>query len=744
MSQTLRTLLVLLKKNNSQPGVLTSLWVIVAMAAFSAFDAARPLSPPAWFGMFMWILILGTSSGAGAFSVDLKSNHIRFLEYLPVRRWHIWLSDWGDGVLWLGGMLLIVTVPRTINWTPPVEAERGGPEYAFNQIFFSTRWSLLLGLAGLGFCSYGIGAFFRVLVERDSAMILRSIMTSFAVCTGVWVVPVMLRIIPALHEAAVPLFILGALFSAGSFVLFVLEPKHWGVIRRWVFLRMPCLVFVHVASAAIVLLACRQWARLDLAKAERVNVARTTRTGNADALLVSVFALRSGDHLLHLDIGTGRHQYLGRGVSAYYRGESPAQLARDGRLLLQADFAAGGLWPTKDSVVTMNPDGSGRRMLLDGGEYVADDGEKYSLGTIHRSADGSTLVFAGRRRDRYSGDASLFIADGATGAVRKRIPISSSAFAIHGDELIATAKPTVEPAAGAWPVRALLHINLKTGAERVIELPGVLVSCTRDLADALCLIIRDHAGIRHRSLVWMDLATSHTTPVADEDEIPTISLDENPPNEYSSAQSGHLVDDPGGGMSVGDLHALLDETGRRVAWFVRPDAQSNVPPTITVVDLNGGDRHRLTIQSTATSQPTSKPLRSGPQFAAHGFTRGGEELVYEWDGEVVAAASDGGGRRVMARQPGKDDYAGWRYSPSRLQLVSVVARYDADPAGRGSTRTTIQSWHDGEPVTLYEGDRNASVQWLDDEQLILEDGRTITLMDPRGGNRRKLFEIGSN
>lgn len=742
MSQTLRTLLALLKKNNAQPGVLTSLWVIVAMAAFSAFDAARALSPPAWFGMFMWILILGTSTGAGAFSVDLKSNHIRFLEYLPVRRWHIWLSDWGDGVLWLGAMLLIVTVPRTINWTPPVEAERG-PEHAFNQIFFSTRWSLLLGLAGLGFCSYGIGAFFRVLVEHDSAMILRSIMTSFAVCAGVWVVPVMLRIIPALHEAAVPLFILGALFSAGSFVLFVLDPKHWGVIRRWVFLRMPCLVFVHVASAAIVLLACRQWAKLDLAKAERVNVARTTRTGTGDALLVSVFALRSGNHLLGLDIETGGHQYLGRGVSAYYRGETAAQLARDNRLLLQADFAAGGLWPTKDSVVTMNPDGSGRRTLLDSDNYVGDDGEQYSIGMIDRSADGSSLVFAGRRRDRYSGDASLFIADGATGAVRKRIPIGSSAFAIRGDELIAAAKPTIEPPDGHSPVRALLHVKLTTGAERVIELPGVLVSCTPDLAGALCVISRDHPGIRHRSLVWMDLATSQITPVAGEDEIPTISLDENPPNEYSSAQSGQLVDDPGGEMSVGDLHALLDETGRRVAWFVRADTQNNVPPTITVVDLNGGDRHQLTIESPPTTQPTTKSARSRRQFVAHGFTRGGEELVYEWDGEVVAIAATGGARRVMARQPGKDDYASWTFSPSRREVVSVVAHYDADLSGRGSVRT-IQSWHDGEPVTLYEGDRNASVQWLDDERLILEDGRTITLMDPRGGNRRKLFEIGSN
>lgn len=743
MSQTLRTLLVLLKKNNSQPGVLTSLWVIMAMAAFSAFDAARPLSPPAWFGMFMWILILGTSSGAGAFSVDLKSNHIRFLEYLPVRRWHIWLSDWGDGVLWLGAMLLIVAVPRTINWTPPVEAERG-PEYAFNQIFFSTRWSLLLGLAGLGFCSYGIGAFFRVLVERDSAMILRSIMTSFAVCTGVWVVPVMLRIIPALHEAAVPLFILGALFSAGSFVLFVLDPKHWGVIRRWVFLRMPCLVLIHLTSAAVVVLACRQWARLDLAKAERVNVARDScGDGPADALLINVYALRSGDHLLRLDIATGRHVYLGRGASGYYRGLNvQPRVAPNGRLLFQADFAANGLWPTRGSLVTMNPDGSGRRTLLGGREYIGDDGEKYSIGAVDWSSDGSTLVFAGNRLGRYGGDGSLFIADGATAAVRKRVPIASSAFAIYGDDLIAAAKPTLEPPTGRSPVRALLHVNLKTGAQRVVELPGTLVGCTPDLAAALCLISRDHAGMRHRSLVWRDLATSQTKPVAAEDEISTISLDEHPPNEYSSAESGNLADTPDGGMWVGDLRALLDDTGQRVAWFVLPDNQTNVAPTITVVDLNAGEKRRLTIESTATSQPTSKPTRSRRPFVAHGFTRGGEELVYEWDGDVVAAGSNGGRRRVLARQP-KDEYASWTFSPSRRQVVSLVARYNPDSSERGTIRT-IHSWHDGEPVTLYEGDRNASVQWLDDERLILEDGRTITLMDPRGGNRRKLFEIGSN
>jgi dipeptidyl aminopeptidase/acylaminoacyl peptidase len=742
VTQTFKTLLALLKKNNSQPGVLTSIWVMLAMAVFGAFDASRPLSPPAWFGMLLWVVILGTSAGTGAFSADLTSNHLRFLEYLPIRRWQIWLADWGDGLVWLLAMLLLAVGPRTLNWTPPPEGGRG-PEEAFNAVFFPTRWSAMVGLTSLGFCTFGIGAFYRVLVERDSVMVFRAIISSLAVCAAVWAVPGLLRIVPTLLDVAVPLFVLGALFSAGSYLLFAWTPKEWGVFRRWALLRLPCVLTIYGTGAVVLFLCCRQWTALDLARPARVGVAAVNGEP-AESLLVTVRALRSGPHLLSLDPRTGRHHYLGRGLSPYRRGGSSPS-GPDGRLLLRAEFAPDGFWPAA-AIVGMNPDGTGRRTLLD----LPNERDEGSVSEVAWSPDGSSLIFATTARN--GAERMLCIAD-PSGAVRRRIPIDGRGnFALHGNDLLTVPHLGRRPDEEREAVRSLLHVDLESNRQRTIELPGYLLGCSTDLRGAVCLKNRDGDGVRRRSLVWVDLRTAGETVVAHEDEIPPLDLHDVEPREYGSVDGGELVYPAPRrgwsdrvGMSFGDVHAFLDDAGRRIAWFVHGSDRSSVTPAaVTLVDPETGKRRPLLdASSAAASRPAPVPAGSRQPLSLHGFTRRGDELVYEWGNEVVAVSTADGVRRVVARRPAGADHVTWTFSPDGRRVTSRVSTYDRD-ASPPTQRSTVQAWHDGRAVTLFDGVGNVSPQWLDDEHVILEDEFTLTLVPARGeGPRRLLFATGS-
>src|SRR5947208_5310874 len=99
-----------------------SMVLMAASIVVGGIDLATPLPPEAWFLALVWLVVFGMAAGAGAFSSDLKNNYIRFLEYLPVRRWHMWFANWLDGLIWLGAMVLALTWGRTLHWHDPSTA----------------------------------------------------------------------------------------------------------------------------------------------------------------------------------------------------------------------------------------------------------------------------------------------------------------------------------------------------------------------------------------------------------------------------------------------------------------------------------------------------------------------------------------------------------------------------------------------------------------------------------------------
>ena len=83
--------------------------------AWAARNPAVPSSPPrdpADYAAFLTALI-GRYGPAGLFwqaHPELRPQ--------PIRRWQIWLADWGDGLLWMTIMVLCSTGLHTLRWTP--------------------------------------------------------------------------------------------------------------------------------------------------------------------------------------------------------------------------------------------------------------------------------------------------------------------------------------------------------------------------------------------------------------------------------------------------------------------------------------------------------------------------------------------------------------------------------------------------------------------------------------------------
>src|SRR4029079_18253779 len=111
-----RILWALLRKNNSHPGFWGSLFLLSATFIPAIVDIYYPAPAEIWIGVVGWLTFLGTCGGAGGFSIDTRHNSNRFIEYLPIRRWHIWVASWFDGFIWLLLVVLLASAYRTLHW----------------------------------------------------------------------------------------------------------------------------------------------------------------------------------------------------------------------------------------------------------------------------------------------------------------------------------------------------------------------------------------------------------------------------------------------------------------------------------------------------------------------------------------------------------------------------------------------------------------------------------------------------
>src|SRR6266404_4923686 len=148
----LRLIWALLKKNmrrgywNGGP-IFIALGLIV-----STLDWKYPIQEDgAWILIIIGVCILAFGGGIASFSTDLNQDNIYFLEYLPVRHWHIWLANCADGVVTCAALIVALCWHRTLFFTSPTEM-RGA--------LLDSRWTLLLVCLSVACWFFASGAFY--------------------------------------------------------------------------------------------------------------------------------------------------------------------------------------------------------------------------------------------------------------------------------------------------------------------------------------------------------------------------------------------------------------------------------------------------------------------------------------------------------------------------------------------------------------------------------------------------------
>src|SRR4051794_4996749 len=119
MTSSLRAIKALLIKNNAQTGLGWSIFVVAAIFTLTLSDAVHPMPAPAWWVLLYGVVAMSVGGGVGTFSHDFKHDSIRFLEYLPVRRWQIWTANWLDGIFWTWSFVLAAFLIKALRWRAP-------------------------------------------------------------------------------------------------------------------------------------------------------------------------------------------------------------------------------------------------------------------------------------------------------------------------------------------------------------------------------------------------------------------------------------------------------------------------------------------------------------------------------------------------------------------------------------------------------------------------------------------------
>jgi hypothetical protein len=285
-------------------------WVLLAAAlAFSLADSVWHFSAAGWLLPCCIALLLAQAAGTSAFDVDLKRDNMLFLEYLPIRWWEVWLSNWIEQVLAVTAVLVLLCWWRLASWAPVA------PEDAWRQWLFESRWLLPVSLATGSFFIFSYALQWRTFFKSDKAALLPMYLGSMLYIAIPMMIPAILLLRPGLRDLWPLLIVQGVVFSAGSFVAFVLPPLYWTRSRRFLVMGLPILLTSFVVELALMGFACTRWQHLDWRETGlRVSVDPRAGTRPGDWLAVNVQSARSGTHQLACNPQDGRITYLGRNL----------------------------------------------------------------------------------------------------------------------------------------------------------------------------------------------------------------------------------------------------------------------------------------------------------------------------------------------------------------------------------------------------------------------------------------------
>lgn len=722
MTHTLRILWELFKKNTPRHSLIGNILFLSIATIAAGFGGPEP-SPELWIPGLFWITLMGVAGGAAAFNLDLTKGGMRFLEYLPVRRWHVWLANVADGFFWVLLFAVAMTWHRTLLWSPAA-ANPDGYNNGLAAALFSSRFTLLAGALSLSFCAFSVATFFRLAVQRESAALFRTMMGAITTIFMIGVLPLAMLVTPSLTDLQLPLFLVGLLYLLAGLFIFLFVPPEWGYWRRAVLVNWPLTVLLTLLTVVVTVSLSLHWARLDVADVTSARVIRLPDRSDR-VVLLDVTSNRSANHLLRLDTRTGDYVELGRGLTPVVDTEGTARpVGRDGDFVAWSQLSRYGTISRERRTLRVSSAATSE-LLPPGGRFNV-DGLEFEADAPAYTTDGLYAVLIGSRRNANSGGSAVLVVD-ADARVLRRLPAATGTLLAFDPN----AARLLYRIAGADDTYRIHDLHAGNDSEP-FRLPGELLDCAPDLSVAVCRHFDSAGDTVRQSVLLVDLRTLESRPLVAADEMPTLK---EKPDEYDRFPRFLTADASGGHeINVDDLHMFIDPAYHHAVRYFLHDGPRYFrdPDAIVSCDLRTGKR--------ATLVPKSELAPLGQDWVGRGvnflrFTPDASAVLVEIDRRVERISLDASSRTILARRPdGEAHYPKWSFSPSlrHLLYVGFSGRSKAyEVTTPGADIPTVQL-----PADLFDAN---SVDFLDDDHLLISKAGRVYVSDLAGGQRKQVF-----
>ena len=703
-----------------------SFLAVLAKLSWPSEISGLLLAPLVLIGFF-----LGFVCAVAAFSGDYVKEAQRFLEYLPVRRSAIWLVGYLTGVslLCLSALLLFGT--GLLLYQPPV------PELEY---FISGRIALAAAGGTALLWMFSIAVFSVAYLDTGkegatSANVSGMLLGTMLLPVAVGVLLVEVHTLPSVTEL-IPIFLVSAAsYSAGSFFLFALTPRHMKRASRAVcggslFLLLTAVLLGHLYLKHFT------WRTLDPSEPLLIQrVWQPELESEPDLILANVMSYHSGDHCVSVDVAQSAYHDLGRWLTFL---DVPGN--DSGRLHFV--YSRHGGYRGNFSALTMAPDGTDKH------SFRVDAAKDYQVrGPVRWLQNPSRLLYPAYCEATQQ--SYLCVADSA-GKLLKRFEVGSESLILSPTNQVLTLAPQEAPAGQSAPgtttgeTKPYMIIDVDADTVFRFGCPGQPLVLAKDLRRMICKRERIQGGFRYQSYVLVELPALVERIVLPEEAFPPAEI---------TSQVGTAVRPTHISTSYQPTEFFCVADTFETAFWIKQRVEGDYfRYSIVSIDLNTGRQQvvipesetpRLSVIATGVQSRTAPVTlqRSTADGSGFLFEIGQQIHRYDLATQEHAVVADTGVVLDDSERP--DANYQTAFSPTGYRVVRYINIYEKSPDDPRRSQLkygAIDVFQNSTPKRRFREKQHISgAFWLDEERIIFHTTQAIYSLNATAGSAQRIF-----
>lgn len=692
------------------------------------------------------VLILGV--GFFPWHSTVEKNHMKFYDFLPIRRSQIWLCNF------LEATLVLILLSSTLTWHQLFILDLE------NNLYFS-RWDIFVGPFALGFWSASVVALVYSTLHRMANIVVVGFTTSLMAVLLLWagIIYVLPRLgaLPSFTELAQVLIFSSLLFYSAGYFIFTRSPhkirSHAASIRWGAGLFLVCSAIM----AGYFLYECYRWVQPDYGK----RYARVMRLGpseEANYLVGGFNSIHSGTHWYAIALNSGLVKHIGRDfdlVADWGEKNFGYLSSRDEK----------GMWPSEEQFVTMDLEqGSETRLNTTEKRELANGDQIYiERSEFEWAGDGQYLTYL---EDEYIQNDStdefpelkqsfIVIRDAELNELHRvecyptrGISVSDSGFVLG----LAPVDDNSDEMADSY-----LRVHMQSGDVEEFSLPGEAICFAKDLSRVACIKRRVEGETIYRSYVLVEFPSLRETVVIGEDDLAPSVIDDS--RMTSAPLRVETVHYNFGGLSwnfpSGSLADICFSPNlNKAVWIKKYIKDQHITFTVVYLDLVSKSRNIIIPSSQMPKIPVlvEETMASTIPFRVLGFTPDGNAFLYQFHDKVfVVNTSDleaqmiaDLGNRQKHKNADTDDYYEeyYLFSPDRLKLLRAVLTAQEGRDAESHARTILECFESGDSRVITDVDGFVfDTVWVADDQIafVEVEDQEIYVVNVKGSDPKRVF-----